>query len=273
MLRLAVIQSNPQFGNIEFNLERLKTQVENVDADIFVFTELCSTGYFFQSRKEALSMSEENSGPTLQFFRELAEQKQAVVHGGFVRRVGEKVFNASALFTPESLHTPTFYHKTHLFYKEKQCFDPGDSGFVVHCDNRRDCTFGLMICYDWRFPEAARTLMVKGADIALCPSNLVTDAWHKVMPARAIENKMYMAVANRWGNEMRNGEELQFKGLSAIHSYNGETMEAAKPEGDTVIYTEIHPEKTRDKSFNALNDVQYDRRPDMYSALTEPVKQ
>lgn len=271
MLRLAVIQSNPQFGNVDENLHRLRALVENVDADVFVFTELCSTGYFFQTRQEALSFGEDFQGPTVSFFKELAEQKQAVVHGGFVHRTDDHVYNASALVTPTVLNEPVVYHKTHLFYKEKHCFDQGNTGFLVHRDERRDCAFGLMICYDWRFPEAARSLMVQGADIALCPSNLVTDAWHKVMPARAIENKMYMAVANRWGTEMRGGEELLFKGLAAVHAYNGETLEMAKAEGDTVLVTEIYPQKTRDKSFNDLNDVQFDRRPDMYTALTEPV--
>jgi predicted amidohydrolase len=68
----------------------------------------------------------------------------------------------------------------------------------------------MMICYDWRFPEATRSLAHAGADLIVCPSNLVTNVWHKVMPARALENKVYLAVANRIGIESKGEEELFF---------------------------------------------------------------
>ena len=112
-------------------------------------------------------------------------------------------------------------------------------------------------------------LTLLGADLIVCPSNLVTDAWQLVMPARAIENKVYLAVANRAGTENRSGEELLFKGSSAIYGYNGQELQKAGPQGDEILEAEIFPAKTRDKSFNAINDVLKDRQPRHYQPLVE----
>jgi predicted amidohydrolase len=110
-----------------------------------------------------------------------------------------------------------------------------------------------MICYDWRFPEAARTLGFKGADLIVCPSNLVTKIWHLAMPARSIENKVYLAVSNRFGNEVRNNENLLFNGMSAIWDFNGSLLQAANKEGDEILKCSINPEYTRNKcSMNLM---------------------
>ena len=121
-----------------------------------------------------------------------------------------------------------------------------------------------MICYDWRFPEATRTLGLLGADVILCPSNLVTDVWNISMPSRALENKVYLAVANRTGTENRNDTELIFKGRSAIYSYNGSMMAEASPNDEEVITSEIFPKQTRKKSFNEINDIFKDRQKQWY---------
>jgi predicted amidohydrolase len=122
-----------------------------------------------------------------------------------------------------------------------------------------------MICYDWRFPEAARTLALQGADLIACPANLVTTLSGKVFPARAIENKVYVAVANRIGEECLGEETLLFRGESAIYDYVGERMAQASFGNEEILYAEIDPQSTRKKSFNSVNDIFKDRRPDMYS--------
>lgn len=267
-LTLAVVQFSPVFGEKVENLRRLEHIAEGITADIIVFPELCTTGYFFLSRKETAQYAEPVSGPTVQAFRRIAQQKNAVVIAGFAESDGGALFNSSVLIQPEQNRVAT-YRKSHLFYKERFCFDPGDTGFFSVYDSKRDVNIGLMICYDWRFPEVSRALALHGADIIVCSSNLVTDAWRLVMPARAIENKVYVAVANRAGTESREGEELLFKGNSAIYGYNGAEMAKASAIDDEVIYAEIMPQHTRDKSFNALNDVLRDRRPDLYSIIAE----
>jgi predicted amidohydrolase len=270
-LMLAVVQFTPRFGQKEKNLSRMQDLVADITADIIVFPELCTTGYFFLSREEVARVAETGSGQSSKFFRDMAYNKNAVVVAGFAERHLKKFYNACLIVVPE-VKNPYIYRKTHLFYKEKHCFDPGNTGFFVVKDKQRDIAIGPMICYDWRFPEAARVLTLLGADLIVCPSNLITDAWRRVMPARAIENKVYLAVANRAGLEKRKSEELSFKGNSAIYDYSGRELKKAGKKKDEVLLAEICPAKTRDKSFNPINDVLFDRQPQHYAALTKIVK-
>jgi predicted amidohydrolase len=270
-LKLAVVQFTPEFGEKQKNLSRMRELVEDVSAGIIVFPELCTTGYFFQSRAEVAKAAEPVDGPGGEFFREMARDKNAVVVAGFAERHQKNLYNACLIVVPEEKN-PYVYRKTHLFYKEKACFDPGDTGFFVVEDKKRDVRIGPMVCYDWRFPESARVLTLLGADLIVCPANLVTEAWRRVMPARAIENNVYLAVANRAGLEKRKGEELRFKGSSAIYDLSGQEITEAGEEKDEVLLAEIYPSKSRDKSFNAINDVLADRQPQHYGLLTRIVK-
>jgi predicted amidohydrolase len=270
-LKLAVAQFTPQFREKEKNLSRMWELVEGVTADIIVFPELCTTGYFFLSRDEVANVAEPAAGPSGEFFKGMAGKKNAVIVAGFAERHQKKLFNACLVVVPEAKN-PYVYRKTHLFYKEHACFDAGDTGFFVVEDKERDVFIGPMVCYDWRFPESARVLTLLGADLIVCPANLVTEAWRRVMPARAIENNVYLAVANRAGVEKREGEELRFKGNSAIYDYKGQAIKEAGQEKDEVLLAEIYPSKTRDKSFNAINDVLSDRQPQHYGPLTRIVK-
>jgi predicted amidohydrolase len=267
-VKLATIQFTPEFGQKEKNLARIQALTDGLDADIIVLPELCTTGYFFLSRKEVAEVAEPADGSSGNFFQKMAQQHNALVFAGFAESHKNKLYNACLIAIPGNSE-PRVYRKTHLFYKEQDCFDPGDTGFFVIEDSSRDLRVGPMVCYDWRFPESARILTLLGADLIVCPSNLVTDAWRLVMPARAIENKVFLAVANRAGTEKRSGEELLFKGNSVIYDYNGQELQTAGPQGDEILAAKIFPAQTRDKSFNPCNDVLKDRQPHHYGPLVE----
>ena len=264
--KLAVVQFCPKLRRKSANLSCMRRLTNDIDSDIIVFPELCTTGYFFLSRDEVSEVAEPASGESGTFFTEIAREHQAVVVAGFAEKDGDRVYNACLIVVPEE-RRPRVYRKTHLFYKEKQCFDPGDTGFFVVNDRRRDVRIGPMICYDWRFPETTRILTLLGADIIVCPSDLVTDIWRRVLPGRAIENKVYIAVANRIGTEKRGEEQLLFTGRSAIYDFDGNEMNSASPENEGVIEVEINPDLTRDKSFNSHNDILGDRQPHHYKLL------
>jgi 5-aminopentanamidase len=263
MISLSLIQFEPLFGKSEHNKEKLYHYAKDVNSEILVFPELCTTGYFFQSRDESIKYAEPFSGTTITEIQHISSKQDKIIIFGFAESHNNKIFNSAAIIFPDN-KLSTVYRKTHLFYKERFCFDPGDTGFFVIKDNKRDLHLGTMICYDWRFPEAARSLGLLGADLIVCPSNLVTNVWHKVMPARALENKCYLAVANRTGDEDRNGEKVSFNGDSGIWSYNGDLITKAGRNDETVINTVLYPEKTRNKAFNEFNDIFKDRRPDLY---------
>ena len=267
-IRVAVVQFCPGFGRKADNLDRVERLVRGTGADLYVLPELSTTGYFFTSRREAAEVAERADGPTWERFRDLAQATGAVIAAGFAEADGDRLFNSCLLALP-GRPDPVVYRKTHLFYREKECFDPGDTGFFCVQDPTRDLRIGPMVCYDWRFPEAARSLALAGADVIVCPANLVTEAWRPVMPARAIENKVFVALANRTGREVREGEDLLFKGGSAVYGWNGRALVQAGADEEAVLVAEIDPRETRDKSFNALNDVLRDRRPEMYGRLVE----
>ncbi len=262
-VRLSVVQFQPILGDKVSNIERLLGYCRTIDSDVIVFPELSTTGYFFQSRQETSSLAEACKGETVTIIQEIASASNKIIVFGYVESDDDKIYNSAAVVFPDYSKTRS-YRKTHLFYKERFCFDPGNTGFFVIEDEQKNIRIGTMICYDWRFPEASRTLGLLGADLIVCPSNLVTNIWTKVMPARAIENKVYLAVANRTGLEEANDETVLFNGLSGIWSYKGDNIASAQAAEDCILTAIIEPERTRDKSFNAFNNIFADRRPEMY---------
>ena len=260
---LATVQTAPILGNKLKNITILENYINQIDCDIIVFPELSTSGYYFLNREEVKAISEPFNGEIISYFSELSKKLNKIIVFGFAEKDGEKLYNSAvALFPDSSLNK--VYRKTHLFYREYFCFDKGDTGFFVIEDKSRDLKLGLMICYGWRFPESARTLGLLGADLIVCPSNLITNVWNISMPSRALENKVFLTCSNRYGTEERDGDKLLFKGKSAIYDYNGRIIAEAQPEGDEVLYADIEPSETRDKSFNPYNDIFKDRRTEMY---------
>jgi len=262
-MRIATVQFSPIYADKKSNLDRIIRTAENTSADVIVFPELCTTGYYFLDKEKLAPMAEPFGGESCEEMQKIATSQGKIIVFGFAESDGPKLYNSAAMIFPDA-EMSCAYRKTHLFYNEFQVFEPGNSGFFVIEDEDRDLRIGTMICYDWRFPESARSLALLGADLVVCPANLVTDRWHISMPSRALENKIYFAVANRSGTEHVCGEELIFKGKSAIYGFDGETLATAPAEGDAVIFADIDPASTRDKSFNPVNDIFDDRRPEMY---------
>ena len=264
-MKISTYQFNPFYGSCHKNLEILKTKAQEIQSDVIVFPELALSGYSFVTKDQTAVLGEEYI--RLQAYSQLsaiAKKYNKIIVYGFPEKVtDDEIYNAAQVCFPKPEYDYV-YRKTHLFYKERYAFNEGNSGFKVVYYPDFDLHLGTMICYDWRFPESARTLAMNGADLIVCPANLVTDLWTKVMPARAIENKVFFAVANRCGSECANGEELIFKGLSAIYSFNGDVLDSASPDQTEVISAEFNPELTRDKSFNPINDIFKDRRPQFY---------
>ncbi len=261
--RVAVAQFAPKRGDLEVNLQRMKGVVDKVECDLLVLPELTSTGYFFLDRDELRELSEEpETGKFCQWVRALSSSSSSVVVAGFSERSGDNLYNSALIALPnETYH---IYRKTHLFYKEHLLFEPGDTGFfVVEWEGAR---IGTMICYDWRFPESARTLALLGADIIAHPSNLIAEKrlWGPTMQTRAFENKVIAATANRFGMEERNGEELIFSGESQIVDMNGSLLSEAGATENRVLIVSVDPIRTRDKSFNPYNDLFDDRRSEFY---------
>ena len=124
-----------------------------------------------------------------------------------------------------------------------------------------------MICFDWCFPEVARILALKGADIICHPSNLVLPYAPKAMLARSIENRVYIVTANRVGVEVRDDHTFRYIGLSQIVSPNMEILLSADGEHEFVGVVDLDVSLARNRHITKFNHVFDDMRFDLYSYL------
>jgi len=125
---------------------------------------------------------------------------------------------------------------------------------------------GVMVCFDWFYPESARTLALKGADIICHPSNLVLPHCPDAMVTRSLENRVFSITANRIGVEARGGRKpLTYIGLSEIVDPCGSILHRAPSDREDLHVVDIDPQTARDKSLNGYNNLFRDRRPDVYT--------
>ncbi|MFX1375787.1 MAG: nitrilase-related carbon-nitrogen hydrolase [Promethearchaeota archaeon] len=259
-MKVGYIQTNPIFGNKERNFKEIETLSANLRADLIVLPELFATGYTFKSKEEAYSLAESINGITSQFLIQLAQDKEAIVVGGFAEKEGEKLFN-SAMIVSENGVIGT-YRKLHLYFKEKLWFNPGNKPSRLY--NVKEVNIGIMICFDWIFPETVRTLALLGADIIAHPSNLVLPYCQKAMVTRCLENRVYAITANRIGQEIRGKDIFEFTGSSQITSYDGTVLSSAPSDQECIGFIEIDANLARDKKLNVYNDLLGDRRKEFY---------
>jgi predicted amidohydrolase len=146
--------------------------------------------------------------------------------------------------------------------------DGRTTGFSVYALETKDgeaYRLGVMICFDWYFPEAARTLALQGADIIAHPSNLVRPDCPRSMPIRALENHVFTVTANRYGQESSSGESLTFIGQSEICDPQGKILVHAPEAADAVDAVTIDPTNARDRDITTHNHIFDDRRVDQYT--------
>jgi predicted amidohydrolase len=261
-MKVAAYQFCPVLLDVDGNMAQLTGALSACDAELAVLPELCTTGYFFQSYEELLGFAETPDGRTVTAFRDIAAGKKMIVVAGFAERDGASVYNSAVIAFPDGAFQ--VYRKVHLFGAEKSMFTPGDRGFLLTEWN--GVKIGIMICYDWRFPESVRTLALKGAQIIVHPSDLVAapQLWQPVMRVRSFENRVFTITADRNGTERRGGTELSFHGCSQITDTNGKVLAEADEEFTGWIQAEIDPVKSDNKRFSEWNDIIADRRPEMY---------
>ncbi len=279
-LKVASIQNQPEFGNIKANLHDLIGLLPP-EVDLAVLPELCATGYQFRHRDELRSMAEiiapnETPGPITSRLTEAAISSGITIVAGVAELVParvdlnpgegelkpgepEKIYNSSVLIRPDG--SREIYRKIHLFLDEKKIFDAGDKGFSVV--DACGVKVGMMICFDWIFPESARTLALLGAQIIAHPSNLVLPWCPEAMITRSLENRVVTITANRTGREMRTDTPLEFIGLSQVVSPTGKILHRLNRTETGAAIATINIVETN-KKITAANDLFADRRPEFY---------
>lgn len=261
-MKVGFFQFAPQFGETQHNLEAIVSAIESFQGDLLVVPELALSGYQFLSKEEALELAEEvPSGTICQRLEQAIQGRTLYVVVGLAEREQDCVYNSAVLIGPNG-YIGT-YRKTHLFFEETLWFTPGNTGFQVW--DIGNAKVGLLVCFDWFYPEAARTLALKGADILCHPSNLVLPYCPDAMVTRCIENHVFAITANRVGREQRGTKSaLPFIGLSEIVTPNGQILHRASHNEPELFTYEIDVTQARDKRLNPYNDLLKDRRPQWY---------
>ncbi len=269
---VATVQMKPKLGEVEENLARMSDLVGQIASqqkvDLIIFPELITTGY--ECGVRFVDMAQRIPGSSVSVMAQRAQEYQ--VHIAFGMPSKEKVesiiFDAAVLIGPDG-EVIGDYRKTHLKGEERMTFRAGYKYPVF------ECTFGnvgLLMGYDLAFPEAARALALEGAELLVVCANYDKphqDEWRTYCMARAYENAMFVAAANRVGDDVT----YSFFGDSMIVGPRGQvyatlagevdpkTNEPA--EGYAVARVDLNEVRQRREEFQTLQN----REPDLYKPL------
>jgi predicted amidohydrolase len=262
-MKIAVYQFFPEFGEKEKNLQKIQNVLKNTEANLIVLPELCCTGYQFTSEEEVETLCESiPNGSTTETLIQTCRQKNLFIVAGMAEKEGTTRYNSAILIGPDGWIGT--YRKVHLFSEEKNWFRPGNETFRVWDIGL--AKIGIMICFDWIFPEAARSLALQDAEIICHPANLVLPFCQNVMITRSIENRIFTVTVNRVGSERRNSQkELKFTGGSQAVSPKGELLFRLSESEEQYREVEIDPSLARNKWVTPKNHLWEDRKPDRYT--------
>jgi predicted amidohydrolase len=273
-LRVAACQIDPKLGEVEANLERIGRAVADAAAAgavLAVLPEAAVTGYAFGSPDEARPVARRASVVAPNVIAGMAELHRMTVICGTLEAQGEEVFNTALIATPDGRRYS--YRKMHLPYLGVDRFTtPGpDAPSVIEAGGIR---IGVLICYDLRFPEAARMCALDGADLIALPTNWPVGVdFHPGIfaPARAAENHCYLLACDRVGTE----RGTTFIGRSLLVDFDGHQLAVASDTKEELLVGEIDPEAARQTHVRRRPgehewDTMADRRPGLYRRLLEP---
>jgi N-carbamoylputrescine amidase len=260
--------------------ERLVREAAGRGAQIVLLQELFATPYFpiTQDTRHFDLAGPAEGHPVIGRFSRLAAELEVVLPVSFFERAGQAFFNSVAIVDADGAVLDV-YRKSHIpdsgGYQEKYYFSPGDTGFRVW--DTAHARIGVGICWDQWFPESARSMALRGAEVLLYPTAIGSDppvpgedsrdSWQAVQRGHAVANAMPLVAANRIGLESGpDGEpSIRFYGSSFIAAETGALLAEASRDREEVITATVDLEVVRyrreDWSFFR------DRRPELYGPL------
>jgi predicted amidohydrolase len=273
-IRVAAAQIDPTIGEVDRNLDRIATAVADAaaaGARLVVLPEAAMTGYAFDSLDEALPVARHATVVGPGRLAALAAEHGLAILCGTLDAEGDEVYNAAHLVTPDGGHL--VYRKMHLPYLGIDRFATAgpEPPLVVEVEGMR---VGVLICYDLRFPEAARVCALEGADLICLPTNWPIGVdFHPDLfaPARANENHCYLLAADRVGTE----RGTTFMGRSVFVDPDGVRVGVASDSDEELLVGEVDVEVARATHVRRRPgehewDTIADRRPGLYARLLEP---
>ncbi|GMV37840.1 MAG: carbon-nitrogen hydrolase [Fimbriimonadales bacterium] len=266
-LVVASVQFAPDYAQVDGNVTRVIALLRDAaerGARLVVFPECALTGYGFPDRETALNHALAANGPEIRSLADECARLGVYAVIGFAERGEPGLYNSAALLGPKGLLG--VYRKTHLPWIGLDRF--ADKGSTLPVFDTPLGRFGILICYDLRFPEAGVSLALRGADAILVPTNWPEGAEsspHFLAPARANENRLYVIASNRVGEEAG----FRFIGKSGIWGFDGKPIAYADHADEALVIAPIDPEKARQKRVIVKpgefeSEPLADRRPELY---------
>jgi N-carbamoylputrescine amidase len=267
--------------DIQANVRRAESLVReaaDAGAKIILLQELFETPYFCideQNEHFELAHTIEDQ-PTIKRMQEIARERELVLPISFFEKAGLTHYNSIAIIDADG-SIVGHYRKSHIpdfpLYEEKFYFSPGDTGFRAF-DTRYGC-IGVAICWDQWYPEAARAMVLMGAELLFYPTAIGSelhdpdldskDHWQMVMRGHAAANIVPVIASNRIGEESSNDVVLRFYGSSFIADHLGAKVEEADRKSQAVLTHEFDLDEIR--RYRRDWGVFRDRRPDLYGPL------
>jgi predicted amidohydrolase len=263
-MRIAIYQGPGEAGSVAPNLDLIEARAKEAasrGARLLIGPEMFLSGYNI-GPEQVRHLAEPADGPALARVAAIARETRIALLVGYPER-GENgaIYNAVRLIDRDGRSLAN-YRKCHLFGDlDRRMFHAG-SGLseVAEIDGVR---VGLLICYDLEFPESVRLLALAGADLVAVPTALM-DPFEAVarilVPARALENQVFLAYANRCGRE----GDLSYCGQSCVVGPDGADL-ARAGRGEQLILADLDP--ARLAAARRANSYLADRRPELYGAL------
>ena len=283
MSKVTVAAVQMTYG-LENAMEKVR-EAASQGAQIILLPELFENWYFCQERSyenyHLATTLEEN--PAVRELRKVAHDFRVVLPVSYYERVGNTTFNTVAVIDADGSILGQ-YRKTHIpddhFYQEKFYFTPGDTGFKVW--DTAYAKIGVGICWDQWFPETARAMAVKGAELLFYPTAIGSEPilecdsmphWRRAMQGHAAANLMPVIAANRIGTEEvvpceENGGQrsaLTFYGSSFITDQTGELVAEADREKEQVILATFDLNEMQENRLSW--GIFRDRRPECYGDI------
>ena len=276
-IKVALLQLEPE-GNLQENIEKGIHAVEKaagMGADIALFPEMWSCGYDFPQDKKALcELAVSKSSSYINAFRKAAVDNDIAVAVTYLAENGDKApFNAMTLFDRYGAEKFTYYKVHTCDFGDEKVLSHGDEFFTAGLDTKSGrVTVGAMICYDREFPESARILMLKGAELILVPNACPMEINRiSQLRARAYENMTGIATVNYpYGKPDCNGHSTAFDGIAyRVDGSGGRdtlVIEAGEREGIYIAdfpIDDMREYRRREVHGNAF------RRPKVYGPLID----
>jgi beta-ureidopropionase len=262
MLNVSAIQFSPAFLDLELNRKKIthliETDISNHNSKLIVLPELAFSGYNFEASSQVKKTAEEiPHSESCELLANLAMSHEIFIVAGINERAGDNYYNSCVAFGPNGYITT--YRKIQLYAREKEFFTPGDLPLQIF--SIEDYKIGLMVCFDWFYPEIPRSLALMGADLVCHVMNaVIPDGAYLGDTYHCRWNRIFIVLANRIGAE----GDLTFIGRSTIIDPSGQILAQATPDSEEIIASQVDPLSARNKKINAYNDLLNDRRPNFY---------